>query len=477
MQLLIEENQKRSVASLFDARLGRLGDFIAGETVPLYVARLKEIAFPFDSRLFAPQAISDYTIQVALGGGFDLPVAGRYKITFTAADLSTETTDWLNHDADAEEVSEALNILTKVIAAGGVAVSGGEGIFEIRFNTVGVRNILSGDATELTPLSLLSFSEVTAGTASVREIQVLRIRQNAGAVATLATDSASGSIAIAVTAGTGSTNTTARITISDDVYDGKWRFKKDANTSAWMGIDDNAAQIKAAIEATTGIGSGNADVTQESDGTWFVEFIGSLANTSVTVLTVASSNLRAIPFKSGTLDLRTVGTDMLLNGSAEKVVSLEITATPSGGTPWKTQRSITLRRAILEPAMTQPQSLNLEAYSGVSADVTVSTTGTTDLAPPNRFFQWFQRVIAEAGAGAYTRKLTLDNSNALEGAVFRVAVELAASANPTIQIFDDLISGTQIGLAVNPDPTIAAYYQGEFVFKSGHWEKMEEKFI
>jgi hypothetical protein len=47
-------------------------------------------------------------------------------------------------------------------------------------------------------------------------------------------------------------------------------------------INNDTATIEAALEAITGIGSGNVTVTETSGGLeWDVEFIGALANTNI----------------------------------------------------------------------------------------------------------------------------------------------------------------------------------------------------
>lgn len=467
MILLIDDQEKFAPRSLWNDRPARLPEFILGEAMPLVIGRVKRIQYPFDSRIFEPQTLTGYTIQASLGGGFILPVAGNWPITYGAN--SSEFI--IPAQPTQEDISSVLNGLASIVAAGGVSVQGSGTTFQITFNDVGARTIISGDPSELSPLSILDFDVVVDGDATTREVQLLRIVQNAGAVATLATDSAAGSVAVTeVQAGGAGVNAQHRVVISEEVYGGKWRFKIGANTSALIGWDDSAAQVKAAIEAITGVTAGAVDVTQESERTWFVEFTTGLALGGV--VTVVASNLRALALRSGELDLRTPGTEMLLNGSDHKVVSLEVTLTPSAGTPKKWQHDVMLLKPVTDASTTQPSpslsQTEMEAYSGSFAVLTVSTTGTTDLAPGNRFIQWYQRVVVQAGAGAYTRKFTLDTAKAVDGAVFHVALEIAASANPTLSFYNESDAGTLLQ-TIAGDANNAQYLTAVFVFESTQW--------
>lgn len=119
---------------------------------------------------------------------------------------------------------------------------------------------------------------------------------------------------------------------------------------------------------------------------------------------------------------------------------------------------------------------DIDAMFGTGLTITVATTGTTDLAPTKSFFQWFQRIIAEDGVGNYTHKFTLDNAKAKSGAIFRVAIDLEASANQTINIYDDNIAGTLLE-TVTGDSSNARYYFFEARFNGATWEKINGLYI
>lgn len=83
----------------------------------------------------------------------------------------------------------------------------------------------------------------------------------------------------------------------------------------------------------------------------------------------------------------------------------------------------------------------IEALFDASVVINVSSAGTNDLAY-HAFFLRVVKIIAAAGSGAYTRKFTLDTSTAKQGATFRIKLDIAASANPTLEFYNDTIAGT-----------------------------------
>jgi hypothetical protein len=117
---------------------------------------------------------SDATVKFGIGQRSAVPSAGEYTLTFGG-----DTTAAIVATATAELVQTRLNALASITTAGGVTVTGSVGTkFTVRFNTVGVRDNITGDVTQLTPDSTISVAERIAGTASVREVQEIQIRIN-----------------------------------------------------------------------------------------------------------------------------------------------------------------------------------------------------------------------------------------------------------------------------------------------------------
>lgn len=235
MTFLLQAARKRALSSLYSDQPIDLPSFEHGETVPLTVGKIDAIPFPLDSRIFEPQDISGWTFRAALGKGFLPPVAGvwfilsginltsgtlttgkRYKIvTFVAGDsftnvgagsnatgvvftaTGTTPTTW-THASTLQEatgnitfaptyavIQTALDATAWVVAAGGLTVSGGSGFFYFTFTTAGARAQMTGDATNLAPLSIADFSTLIQGDSSLAEVQIVRLLQNPGAYCSL----------------------------------------------------------------------------------------------------------------------------------------------------------------------------------------------------------------------------------------------------------------------------------------------------
>jgi hypothetical protein len=99
--------------------------------------------------------------------------------------------------------------------------------------------------------------------------------------------------------------------------------------------------------------------------------------------------------------------------------------------------TLTARTLVPIPIGGLYSASQLASFFGQFDPITVSDTGTTTLNPTSPFSQWYQKIIAQAGSGAYTYVVRLGRTSPLEGAIFRVQFEIAASANPTIEVYDN----------------------------------------
>lgn len=478
MRLLVEDLELEAYESLYSDRPTRLPAFVSGASLPLEIGRLKRIVSLYDSKIFEPQAVSGWTMRAAIGGGFNLPVAGNWPITFLASDnVTSYSSDWIiPYNPSADDIQNALNGLTGISAIGGVIATGREGFFQITFNNVGVRNLLSGNAARLSPLSLLVFQRAVTGDSSTQEVQTLRILQNAGAIASLTADTVSTTISQAdIVVGSGSANAKIRVTLPADRYGGTWSFTKGATTADNLGYDDNAAQLETAL--ATAFGSGKITVSQYSADSYDFTFIGTFGLQAITI-TLSGAALLVLPTFSGELDLSGVGVDLLFNGSGNSIItSLEIEGTPSSGNTRKLfQADVQLRRPVVTPsssATTGTQSV--EDYSGSETDGAIAGTTSVTLAPAKRFLQWFKLYTVAAGSGTYTANIGLDGSKAVRGAIYRVELDIAATGNPTVNIRDGSSSGTIID-TIPGDSNGASYYVGEYRWTGTAWKKLRGTF-
>jgi hypothetical protein len=85
------------------------------------------------------------------------------------------------------------------------------------------------------------------------------------------------------------------------------------------------------------------------------------------------------------------------------------------------------------------------------------------------------KITAGAGSGSYTYKIVLITTGVQAGAMAEVEVNLAASANPTVEIRNATTSGTTVD-TVTGDSSNATTYHFEGRFNGTAWEKWEGEY-
>lgn len=106
---------------------------------------------------------------------------------------------------------------------------------------------------------------------------------------------------------------------------------------------------------------------------------------------------------------------------------------------------------------------NYEDYEALS----FSVAGNTNVSPIANFTNHTAIVTAGAGAGAYTRTLSILATNATDGKFVRIKVAMPASGNPTVEIRNDSAGGTLLATA---SPKLTAYNViYELVFDGAAW--------
>lgn len=476
MDLLIEDNEQEAFASLYDDRPAGLGVFTAAGSIPLTVTRVKRLngQQEYDSKVLEPQRLTSWTLRAALGGGLNLPVAGSWPITFTDSLSAAHSSDWIiPYNPTSDDIQNTLNNLTAVSDIGGVSVQGDDGFFEITFNSVGARNLLTGNPARLVPLSLLTFARAVTGDGSTQEVQTLRILQNAGAMVSLTSDSNGTDInQTDVVVGDATHNAQIRITMPENRYGGTWTFTKSGTVVNGLGWSDNSAEIQAALQAA--LGSGTVLVDQDTADTYVFTFAGSLGLRAITIV-LDGSTLLVPDTQSGELDLTGAGVDLLFGDKDSVIAKFEIEATPPGGPLRKIfQADVPLRRAVVSAASVAPSGIQTMAdYTGTEEDSSVSTGQTITLSPAKRFLQWFKLIALGAGSGTYTVNVVLNRTKAETGAIFRIELDFAASANPTVNIKD---SNGDIIDTIPGDASQATYYLFEGQLRGGVWKKLSGQF-
>lgn len=178
---------------------------------------------------------------------------GTFTLTFDGYE-----TDPIAYDATAEAVQAALEALES-IGEGNVKVTGGplpdEPLTITFVGELGEQNVaaLVPDDTLLTaPAPAVEITEVTTGGAGVNEVQRIAVLNATGGTFTL-------------------------------TFDGK--------TTSSIAFDADAAALESALEGLESIGAGNVGVTADDDGSFLVEFKGSLEETDVSLITANAGSL------------------------------------------------------------------------------------------------------------------------------------------------------------------------------------------
>jgi hypothetical protein len=110
-----------------------------------------------------------------------------------------------------------------------------------------------------------------------------------------------------------------------------------------------------------------------------------------------------------------------------------------------------------------------------NADLTPSAATSGNLFTDGLQSMVLSRILAGAGAGAYTATYALPTTSASDGELLLLNVELPTSANPTIQITNSTTGGTLLQTVTTPNAgAAAAYWFGIFKFSSlaGAWIKL-----
>ena len=148
--------------------------WVVGDTMPLniYVVNGSGV---YDS------ISGDSTVGIKLGLGLTgtTPSGGTFTITSGA-----NTTSALVFNASASAVATALNNLASITGEGGVTVSGAFPLYQIDWNTTGTKGLCSADGGLLTPDSGATISRTHTGNGSVKERQILQLRQQPVALQT-----------------------------------------------------------------------------------------------------------------------------------------------------------------------------------------------------------------------------------------------------------------------------------------------------
>lgn len=244
-----------------------------------------------------------------------------------------------------------------------------------------------------------------------------------------------------------------------------------ARTTAEINGLASFTDVKTALEALDTIGEGNVSIDGVVGGYYLIQFTGEKANANFPEVTVEDANLVPAYGKTGEFDLATFSLQDIFDATTAESVDLrfEIELTESG----KVQTTAATFRATEDIIKSGSSGATLKP--SVVADIFRFTEDSTSSAETIEFTKSATNTRCEtfvlavgAGGGTYTTAIEIDTADFVAGDVFRLRLEMPASANPTITVYSGLTAGT---LLYTVSGTGAAFTQlFTFTFNGTAWE-------
>ena len=285
----------------------------------------------------------DCTIRVAIGKIDALPTGGSLSITYGA-----NTTGAIAYNATASAIQTALNTLASVTSAGGVTVTlVSNSMFQVAFNSVGVRSGFTADSAGLVPTSSVKIIELRAGTASLTALYLFKVKQSAAVFQNSWDDSPAPSITVTTLVA----NQSKRVTIDPTPLSGTWTLTTTQNIAPKIEADGDLDNLPtywgqaipyrwvAFATAFKDYGTGedvyHMDVVQTGLTSWdFTVKQDYEIPEDYTMPMTASGNFTKFPSKVGTLNFNTVEVEYLLAGANTATAVFEIEIEKSNGERW-----------------------------------------------------------------------------------------------------------------------------------------------
>lgn len=174
------------------------------------------------NRLFDYVDPTGATVELAVGAINSQVTGGTYQLSYNS---STTGLTALAFDISAANLQTALNANAAVTSGGNTVTVTlqSTGVYRVAFDQVGVRFLFACDGANLTPTGTVTASRVVTGSASVKEVQIIRLLQRPYAYN--ATWSAFPVAAAAVTnlqTGTSLLPSIQRVSLDPEPYDGSF---------------------------------------------------------------------------------------------------------------------------------------------------------------------------------------------------------------------------------------------------------------
>jgi len=282
-------------------------------------------------------------ITMAVGRLDAPPTAGTFALSY-----ASETTSELPYNATAQQVEDALNLLTGISTDGGVTVTKIATTYRIVWDEDGVpSSTLTVDSNDLTPTSTVAIGNARTGTSTLRQIYQIHIKQSPVAVCTEWENQTEASVSIEQThipAYSGDYRVW-RMTIEPAPKSGSFRIGKTVNSTVVWSTPIIATSIGAGT-LETALGMSVTQVAPYKFDIFQTQLTGDITN--VTALQADDSGIISFSAKYGVLNLNTLDLELLLGGAASAKAKIEIEVEVNGARQTIVQKEITIVNDLID---------------------------------------------------------------------------------------------------------------------------------
>jgi hypothetical protein len=322
------------------------------------------------------------SIKLGIGGVDDAPTDGQFKLV-----LNSITSSAISFNATPAQVYNAISS----IAGTGVTVTtyGSENYaYLITSATVNTAMSFGGSAFTLFPTSSVLVGSRRFPAASVAAQQVIRLVRNPAVYSdTFTASPTAGVVSLTKTQdGSATQNETYNLAIGSDAEGGSVVLNFGSNSTTAIPIGSNATSFTEALNAVTGIGSGNISVDIGNNaGNYSISFVRDLGLTNITTdLTLDASGVIFGSFLQATVTMATAELDELFAEAGADTITprIEVELTQNGTPKTVLQADVTVRRDLITSGSAVPaaQASYLTAAESYAAFVRNSTTGVNSTA-------------------------------------------------------------------------------------------------
>ena len=322
------------------------------------------------------------SIKLGIGGIDADPTDGQFKLV-----LNSVTSNAISFNAT---TTQLYNAISGIAGTGvGVTTYGNENYaYLITSATANTAMSFGGSAFTLFPTSSVLVSTRRFPASSVAAQQVIRLVRNPAVYSdTFVASPTSGVVSLTkVQDGSSTKNETYNLAIGSDAEGGSVILNYGTNSTTAIPVGSTAVCFTEALNAVTGIGSGNISVDVGNNaGNYSISFVRDLGSTNITTaLTLDASGVIFGSFLQTTCTLATSELDELFSETGSDTITpkIEVELTQNGTPKTVLQTDVTVRRDLLTSGSAVPasQASYLTSAESYAAFVRNSTTGVNSTA-------------------------------------------------------------------------------------------------